>query len=81
MLGDRLYIARLESGLTLEKIAEILDISYQAYRKFEKNICYPKVETLMKIAEMYNLSIDYLLGYTNDKKPLREDNEWHDRKH
>jgi transcriptional regulator with XRE-family HTH domain len=75
MLGDRLYIARLESGLTLEKIAEILDISYQAYRKFEKNICYPKVETLMKIAEMYNLSIDYLLGYTNDKKPLREDNE------
>lgn len=75
MLGDRLYIARLESGLTLEKIAEILDISYQAYRKFEKNICYPKVETLMKIAEMYNLSIDYLLGYTNNKKPLREDNE------
>lgn len=75
MLGDRLYVARLESGLTLEKIAEILDISYQAYRKFEKNICYPKVETLMKIAEMYNLSIDYLLGYTNDKKPLREDNE------
>lgn len=73
MLGDRLYIARIESGMTLEKIAEKLDISYQAYRKFEKNICYPKVETLMKIGEMYNLSFDYLLGYTNEKKPLREE--------
>ncbi len=73
MLGDRLYDARKESGLTLEKISEILDISYQAYRKIEKNICYPKVETLMKIAEMYNLSIDYLLGYTNEKNPLRKE--------
>jgi len=71
MLGERLYIARCESGLTLEKIAEILDISYQAYRKFEKNKCYPKVDTLMKIGEMYNLSFDYLLGYTDEKRKLK----------
>ena len=72
MLGDRLYNARKESGLTLEKIEEIIGISYQAYRKFEKNQCYPKVETLMKIAEMYNLSVDYLLGYIDEKKELKK---------
>lgn len=70
MLGDRLYRARKESGLTLEKIEEIIGISYQAYRKIENNKCYPKVETLMKIAEMYNLSVDYLLGYTDEPKEL-----------
>lgn len=70
MLGDRLYRARKEKGLTLEKIAEELDISYQAYRKFEKNECYPKVETLIKIAIMYNLSIDYLLEFINEPREL-----------
>lgn len=72
MLGDRLYRARKESGLTLEKIEEIIGISYQAYRKIENNKCYPRVETLMKIAEMYNLSTDYLLGYIDEKRELRK---------
>lgn len=66
--GERLYQERKASKITLEKIAETLDISYQAYRKFEKNICYPSAETLIKIAKMYNLSTDYILGLTEDKR-------------
>lgn len=66
--GERLYQERKASKITLEKISEILDISYQAYRKFEKDICYPSVETLIKIAKMYNLSTDYILGLTEDKR-------------
>ncbi len=66
--GERLYNERKQSKMTLEKIAEELNISYQAYRKFEKNECYPSVETLIKIAKMYNLSTDYILGLTNDKR-------------
>ena len=71
-LGDRLYRARKESGLTLEQIAEKLQISYQAYRKFENNKCYPKLDTMMNIAEMYNLSIDYLLEYIDEPRELGE---------
>lgn len=70
MLGKRLYEARKQSGLTLENISDNLQISYQAYRKFEKGVCFPKVETLMKIAEMYGLSVDYLLGYIDDPRKL-----------
>lgn len=66
--GERLYQERKQSKMTLQEIEEILGISYQAYRKFEKNICYPKVETLIAIAKMYNLSTDYILGLTNDKR-------------
>lgn len=67
-LGERLYNERKQSNLTLEKISEILDISYQAYRKFEKDICCPSVITLVKIAKLYNLSTDYILGLTDDKR-------------
>lgn len=72
MLGERLQIARLERKITLEKIAETIEISYQAYRKIEKGLNNPSLETLMKIAEMYDLSIDYLLGYTDEKKKLSD---------
>ena len=67
-MGQRLQEERKTSKLTLEAISETLDISYQAYRKFEKDLCYPSVETLIKIAKMYNLSTDYILGLTDDKR-------------
>ena len=70
MFGERIHIARLESKMTLEQISEKIGISYQTYRKIEKGLNNPSFETMIKIAEMYNLSIDYLLGYTNEKKPL-----------
>lgn len=67
-IGQRLQAERKILQMTLEQISESLDISYQAYRKFEKDICYPSVETLIKIAKMYNLSTDYILGLTEDKR-------------
>lgn len=66
--GQRLEEERKQSKLTLEKISEIIGISYQAYRKIEKDICYPSCETLITIAKMYNLSTDYILGLTDDKR-------------
>lgn len=66
-IGERLTAARKESGLTLEKISEILDISYQAYRKYEKDLCLPSVTVLIKISKMYGISTDYILGLSNEK--------------
>ena len=66
--GERLEKERKEQKITLENISEILGISYQAYRKFEKDICYPSVETLISIAKMYNISTDYILCLSEDKR-------------
>ena len=67
-MGKRLTTERKLSKLTLEKISEYLGISYQAYRKYEKDVCYPSVEILVKIAKMYNTSTDYIVGLTDDKR-------------
>ena len=67
-MGQRLNDERKLSKLTLEKISENLGISYQAYRKYEKDICYPSIEILIKLAKMYNTSTDYIVGLTNDKR-------------
>ena len=66
--GQRLEQERKRSKLTLEKISEIIGLSYQAYRKIEKDLNMPSAETLIAIAKMYNLSTDYILGLTDDKR-------------
>ncbi len=66
--GERLYKERKQSKMTLEQIADYLDISYQAYRKYEKDICFPSAETLKLIAKMYQVSTDYILGLTDDRR-------------
>ena len=45
--GQRLEQERKRSKLTLEKISEIIGISYQAYRKIEKDLNMPSAETLI----------------------------------
>ena len=66
--GQRLYNERKNKKITLEKISELIGISYQAYRKFEKDICLPSSATLKKLAKLYDVSCDYILGLTDDKR-------------
>lgn len=70
-IGDRLYLLRKDSRLKLEEIEESIGVSYQAYRKYENNICNPSVDTLIKIAKMFNISTDYILGLTDEKRSLK----------
>lgn len=66
--GERLYNERKRSKMTLEQIADYLNISYQAYRKYEKDICFPSAENLKLIAKMYQVSTDYILCLTDDRR-------------
>ena len=70
-IGERLYSLRKESKLKLEEIEETIGVSYQAYRKYENNICNPSVDTLIKIAKMFNVSTDYILGLSEEKRQLK----------
>ncbi|WP_368488300.1 helix-turn-helix domain-containing protein [Clostridium sp. BJN0013] len=65
MLSDRLKKLRNENNLLQKEIAEKLKITTSAYGFYEQGKRTPDTETLNKIAEFYNVSIDYLLGRTN----------------
>lgn len=68
---------RLEVGLSQKDLAEKLDIPYKNYNTYELGRATPDIETLIKIANFYHVSLDYLcdnnfhrleLGYLTDKK-------------
>lgn len=65
--GNRIKQLRLQKGLKQEVLAKKLGITQQMVSLYEKNINEPDIETIKKLSEIFNCSIDYLLGrYANN---------------
>ena len=65
--GTRLANYRKEKGLTQNDIAERLSISPQAVSKWENDQSSPDIDSLIKLSEIFNISLDELLGKDNPK--------------
>ena len=61
-LGERLKMYRTQKGLSQEKIAEMLDVSRQAVTKWEVGQTTPSSDNLIALANLYNVSLDELIG-------------------
>lgn len=66
-LGEKLSRLRRDNNYTQEQLAEILGVSRQAVSKWESDISYPETDKLIKLGELFNCSIDYLLKDNEDK--------------
>lgn len=67
IIAKRLKELRLERGYTQSQIAIYSDITETAYQNYELMKRVPRVEVLIKIADFYNVSLDYLTGRTDKK--------------
>ena len=62
----RLRELRLAKGLTQKEVATAINVSPQSYGYYENWVNKPDPETLIKLADLFECSIDYLLGREND---------------
>ena len=60
-LGKNLKIACQNSGYTQEEVSNILFVSQQTISNWEKEISTPSVSDLVKISNLYQVSVDTLL--------------------
>ncbi len=58
----RLKELRKENKKTLQDMANILEISQPAYFKYESGENKPTIDNLIKLANYFNVSLDYLVG-------------------
>lgn len=63
---NRLKELRCEKGLLQKEVAQKIGVSPQSYSFYENWINKPDPETLIKLADIFEVSIDYLLGRTDD---------------
>ena len=57
---------RLSKKLSQQQLALRLDLSQQTIYKYENGITEPDIATLIKLANYFNTSVDYLIGNTNN---------------
>lgn len=67
MFADRLKYEREKKGLSQVDLADRLGISKQTVYKYEKGIAIPSVDTLLDIANIFDCSMDYLFGRTDNR--------------
>jgi len=66
---NRLREIREDSDLLHKDIAKVLNVSQRGYSHYETEDTNIPIETLHKLADYYNTSIDYLLYRTDERKP------------
>ena len=73
-LGEKIKEARKQCGLSQEQLAEKMAVSRSAVAKWEANNGLPDVDNLKALAQLLNVSIDYLLddGEVIDEVVMRE---------
>ena len=71
MYFPRLEDLRVDHDKTQIEIAEYLNLNREVYRRYEKGIREIPVWALLKLAELYRTSTDYILGRTDDPAPPR----------
>ena len=67
ILAKRLKDCRKEKGFTQGQVAIYCDITEKAYQNYELMTREPKLEILIKIADLFDVSLDYLVGRTDSK--------------
>lgn len=72
MIKTRLKDLREDHDFLQKQIAEMLDIAQTTYSQYELSKRDIPYEIIIKLAKIYNTSVDYLLFVTDDKRPYKK---------
>ena len=75
MIGERLYQLRKRYGMSQRELARRLAVSHYTVSSYENGRSDPNDEIKMRIAQVFDVSLDYLLGLIDEPLPYRRDAE------
>ena len=68
ILSERLKQCRAEKGLTQREVAIYCDITEKAYQNYELMTREPRLDILIRLADLFDVSLDFLVGRSSSKK-------------
>ena len=71
MKFQRIQDLRVDSDLSQRQLGEILHISQRSYSHYETGSRGTPIEMLIRLADYYDTTIDYLVGRTDNKAPVK----------
>jgi len=70
MFHQRMRELRNERNLRLKDLAEVLGVTTSSVGMYENNKRYPDIMAIVKLAEFFDVSVDYLLGHTDIRESV-----------
>ncbi len=67
MLGTRIRQLRKEFGFTLDTVAKTVGVNHSSISAYEKGTRIPTIKVLKNLSECFDVSVDYLLGTSNER--------------
>ncbi len=67
-IGENIRRLRRNADITQEELAERMGVSYQSVSRWETGTTYPDMELLPSLAELFSVTVDELLGMSDEKK-------------
>ena len=76
MTGTRIRMLRKESGMTQVELGKLLGVGQPAIISYEKDISDPPHDRLIRLSNIFGVSLEYLLGISDDRenRPERSTN-------
>ena len=69
-IGVILKDLRSEKNATLEEVAQSIGSTKSLLSKYERGASEPGLRNLKKLADYFDVSLDYLFGFTKEKRPV-----------
>jgi transcriptional regulator with XRE-family HTH domain len=70
ILCERLKQLREEKDVSLEEVARVTGISKSLMSRYERGLVEPGLKALSKLVKYYNVSLDWLFGFTDKRDPI-----------
>ncbi len=68
MYGERLKALRKERKVPQQQLADLMGVKLRGYQYYEREQTEPSINALIAVADFYGVSIDYLVGRTDNPK-------------
>lgn len=75
LFSKRLRILRNEQGYKQEYLAEKLNISNTVMSRLENESTVPKFDVLIRLSDIFNVSIDYLIGISDNREIVKQSSQ------
>ena len=72
-----LKLLRQEYGISQQRLAEAIGVSQPSINKYENHNIEPELEVLKRMADYFNTSIDFIVGYTDIRRKIEHTDVFH----
>lgn len=67
---------RMEYGISQQRLADAIHVSQPSINKYENHNIEPDFEILIRMADYFNTSVDYLIGHTENRRKIEYTEPW-----